>query len=204
MMNYFPTRFPLILASSSTIRQRLLTEAGVKAIAIPAHIDEDALRNNAQNNSIAEMTYALANAKADAISKQSSENDIIIAADQILECNGTIFAKPSSIEDARRHLQYLRGRTHTLYTALVLWKNKKCVWQHLSTPQLTMRNFSDAFLEQYLRYDSHEIIHCVGAYRMEGPGIHLFKHIEGEMDAVLGLPRLPLLEALRCHAGLMT
>lgn len=205
-MSYFPTQFPLTLASGSSIRRTLLRQAGIEATSRSVDVDEDALRQYAQRNALppAEIALTLARAKAQKAAHDSSPETLMIAADQILECQGTIFSKPSSLQHAKQQLQQLRGRTHNLHSAVVLWKGDRCLWQHVSSPHLTMRAFSDTFIDQYLALDGEEILYCVGGYRLEGIGIQLFESYHGTYDAILGLPLLPLLEALRTHGGLKT
>lgn len=205
-MSYFPTQFPLILASGSSIRRTLLRQAGINATSRSVDVDEAFLRQEAEKNALspAQTALSLARAKAEKAAHDFPPQALIIAADQILDCHGTIFSKPSSRHHAKQQLQQLRGRTHSLHSAVVLWQGDRCLWEHVSSPHLTMRNFSDRFLDQYLALDGEEILYCVGGYRLEGIGIQLFEEYEGTYDAILGLPLLPLLEALRCHGGLKT
>lgn len=192
----------LILASGSAIRQTLLTACGLSVIARPVTLNEEALRTRmaSEGTAIGTMALGLARAKAWAAFSQGlvpEPDAVVIAADQILECEGRVFAKPKDLDEAREHLIHLRGRTHRLHTATVLYRAGQELWTHLDTPALTMRLFSDAFLDSYLAAEGTALLACVGAYRLEGPGAQLFAQIEGSHDAVLGLPRLPLLAALR-------
>ena len=113
------------------------------------------------------------------------------------------FDKPADPGAARSHLMALRGRTHLLATAVVAWRGGGRVWGHVATPRLTMRPFSDTFLDAYLAAEGDALLPSVGAYRLEGPGAQLFSRVEGEHAAVLGLPLLPLLEFLRGHGVLL-
>jgi len=128
---------------------------------------------------------------------------VVVGADQLLVCDGDWFDKPETIEAARRQLLLLRGKTHTLVTALVCMKDGVEIWQHVAHPRLRMRGFTDGFLDFYLATEGDALLACVGAYRLEGPGIQLFDSVEGEHAAVLGLPLLPLLGFLRQHGTLM-
>lgn len=122
---------------------------------------------------------------------------LVIGADQILVCDGTWFDKPADVATARTQLSALRGRTHVLATATVCCQAGQRRWRHVAKPRLTMRPFSDAFLDAYLAAEAADLTSTVGAYRLEGSGIHLFNRVAGAHDAILGLPLLPLLGFLR-------
>ena len=142
---------------------------------------------------------ALAKAKAEKVQGRHAQA-LVIGADQILECEGRWFEKPRNRDGAAETLRTLRGRTHRLICAVAVYQGEECVWQHLATASLTMREFSDAFLERYIDDAGPGILESVGAYRLEQEGAQLFTRIEGDYFTVLGLPLLPLLEFLR-HAG---
>jgi len=190
----------LVLASSSATRAALLRAAGLDFEARPAAVDEAALKAAAQAEGIppAEAAILLAEAKAQRIARREPEA-VVIGADQLLVCEGRWFDKPEDLTGAREQLRALRGRTHTLFTAMVLWRHGQRIWQHVATPRLTMRDFSEAFLERYLSAEGEAVTHSVGAYRLEGLGIQLFREVQGEHSAILGLPLLPLLGFLRQH-----
>lgn len=187
----------LILASSSAIRATLLHNAGLQVAVQPARIDEDGLRDSllAEGAGAHDIADALAEQKALRIAARYPDG-LVLGCDQILECDGRLFAKPTSPEDAHDHLCLLRGRTHRLHTAAVLYDRGRPVWRHVSTPRLTMRAFTDSFLRAYIQQNWDDIRHCVGAYQIEGPGIRLFSAIEGDLFAIQGLPLLELLTAL--------
>jgi septum formation protein len=124
---------------------------------------------------------------------------LVVGADQLLTCGGAWFDKPATRAEARDHLQRLRGRTHTLHTAVACLCDGVEVWRHVATPRLAMRAFSDAVLDAYLDVEGDAVLSNVGAYRLEGPGLQLFERIDGEHGAILGLPMLPLLGFLRQH-----
>lgn len=189
----------LILASGSSARRMLLENAGLTVQARPVDLDEDAVRRSceAQGHTLSETAIALADAKANLATGDDDFGELTIAADQILDLEGEAFAKPASFAEAAEHLRRLRGRTHVLRTAVVLYKGGEKIWEHLASPRLTMRDFSDDFLKAYLKREGSAILSCVGAYRLEGLGIQLFSAVEGAQDAVMGLPLLPLLEELR-------
>ncbi len=193
---------PLILASQSSARAILLRGAGLRFEARPARVDETAAKTAAQaeGTSAAEAALLLAGLKAARIRDPDA---LVIGADQILVCEGTWFDKPSTRGDARAHLQALRGRVHTLETAITCHRGGQEVWRHIARPRLSVRNFSDTFLDAYLAAEGDAVLASVGAYRLEGLGAQLFDRVEGEHAAVLGLPLLPLLGFLRQHGVLL-
>ncbi|GBQ63330.1 septum formation inhibitor nucleotide-binding protein Maf [Ameyamaea chiangmaiensis NBRC 103196] len=153
-----------------------------------------------QGAGVDETACALAEAKARAVA--SSDGTLVIGADQILALGEQRFDKPADRAQARRHLLALRGRTHHLHTAIVVCRGTDVLWRHVARPSLRMRSFSDACLDAYLAMEGDAVLASVGAYRLEGPGVHLFEAIEGDHSAILGLPMLPLLAALRdLHAA---
>ena len=141
-----------------------------------------------------DAALALARAKA---AVPDCPGDIVIGCDQILVCGQTWYDKPADIIAARAQLQALRGQTHTLETAFVAVQDGHEIFHHLAAPRLTMRAFSDGFLDAYLAAEGDAILGSVGAYRLEGLGIQLFDTIAGDHSAILGLPLLPLLGFLR-------
>ncbi len=190
----------LVLASQSTARAQLMRDAGLMFSIQPAHVDEAAIKIAAQNDGLPvdEIALRLASAKAQHVALQMPDA-LVIGSDQILICEDRLFDKPQSLQDARVQLQFLRSKTHRLVTAITCHQHGACVWQHVAQPQLVMRDFSDAFLDVYLTLEAQHILHCVGAYRLEGPGVQLFAQIDGAYSDILGLPLLPLLEFLRQH-----
>jgi len=190
----------LILASASLVRQTLLANAGLDFHSEPAAIDEAEIKRAARScGDTAEQTaLTLAGLKARRVAMRSPEA-VVIGADQILVCDGQWFDKPEDQEGARRQLLALRGRMHVLATAVVCQGGQQLLWHHIAAPRLTMRAFPDGFLDDYLAAEGDRVLSTVGAYRLEGLGIHLFDRIEGEHTAILGLPLLPLLGFLRQH-----
>jgi len=194
----------LILASQSRYRLALLHQAGIAAEAVPAHVDEAEIKAGARADGLAadETALLLASLKAERVARRHPD-DLVIGADQLLVCDGEWFDKPADLDAARAQLKALRGRTHVLVTAVLCQKGGQRVWQHVARPRLTMRDFSDAFLEHYVALEGDALTTTVGAYRVEGPGVQLFDAIEGEHAAIVGLPLLPLLGFLRQHGVLL-
>lgn len=193
-------RAPLILASASAGRADSLRRAGIGFRQLPAVIDERALEMAAASGETGidagRLALMLAAAKAEHVSRGVPEA-LVIGADQVMECGGAILHKPATIEAARRQLAGLRGRTHSLNSGICVARGGETVWRHLDRAQLTMRAFSDDFLNDYLRAEGETLLGSVGAYRIEGPGIQLFSKVEGDYFSIIGLPLLPLLGYLR-------
>ena len=194
----------LVLASQSSSRRELLHSAGIAFTACPAHIDEAGIKQSAQAESmpVTDLAILLAELKATRVARQFPEA-LVIGADQILICEGVWFDKPANLAMAAEHLRFLRGKTHQLVTAMVCVRGGMRIWHHIAEPRLTMRLFSDAFLSDYLAAEGNAVMQTVGAYRLEGLGVHLFDRIEGEHSAILGLPLLSLFGFLRQH-GVLT
>lgn len=192
----------IVLASQSAARASLLRGAGVVFEARPARVDEAAVKmaGLAEGWSAEDLALTLAGMKAERV---RAPGQVVVGADQGLVCEGRWFDKPVDRAAAREHLLALRGRQHRLVTAVVCLKDGQEIWHHTSTPVLTMRAFSDAFLDGYLALEGDQVLASVGAYRLEGPGVQLFDRIDGEFSAILGLPLLPLLGFLRQHGALM-
>lgn len=194
----------LVLASTSRARAALLASAGLRFETKPARIDEEAVKHAAQAEGAppGEAAILLAEMKARR-GAAAAPDAVVIGADQILTCEGKWFDKPETAGAARAQLATLRGRSHELVTAVVCQRGDQRIWHHVATPRLTMRSFSDAFLDRYLAAEGGLVTESVGGYRLEGAGIQLFDRVEGDYFSVLGLPLLPLLGFLRQH-GILT
>lgn len=188
----------VVLASQSLARRALLEGAGLDFEAMPAAVDEAAIKESAKAEGLspAEAATMLADAKAARIARRNPEA-IVIGADQLLVCEGDWFDKPADLEAARAQLRRLRNRPHELVTATVVWRDGARAWHHVATPRLVMRDFSDAFLDAYLAREGAFVTSSVGAYRLEGMGIQLMREVRGDHSAILGLPLLPLLAYFR-------
>lgn len=189
---------PLILASASGARARLLRAAGVEFVAEPAAIDEEAIKRayRAAGCDAAACAAALAGAKARVVAARRPES-LVIGADQILVAGEEWFDKPANLGEAAAQLRRLRGREHVLVTAACVWCGITSLWQAMARPKLTMRRFSEDFLAEYIAAEGGSVFGSVGAYRLEGRGVQLFARIEGDFFAILGLPLLELLAFLR-------
>lgn len=194
---------PLILASASASRQAILRQAGLQFEAVPAYVDEAALKESAKADGWtgAETALALAELKAERIS-QKFPGAMVIGADQLLACGGEWFDKPADLAAAAAQLQRLGGHTHVLHTALCVYRGGAMAWHHQAAPRLTMRRLSPGFIADYLAAEGEALCGCVGAYRLEALGIQLFERVEGDFFTILGLPLLALLGFLR-QAGLL-
>jgi septum formation protein len=187
----------LVLASTSEIRRRLLAKAGIAVAVMAPGVDEAAVRHGLPPGLPASrIAETLAEAKARSISANRPD-DHVIGADQILVLDNAVFAKPGDLAEARRHLASLRGRTHTLVTAAVVLRHERILTTITDSANLTMRHFTDQFLDRYLAAAGPDVTGSVGAYRLEELGAQLFDRIEGDYFTILGLPLLPLLSFLR-------
>lgn len=188
----------LILASGSAARQMLLKNAGLEFSAVPASIDERMVEERipAANKDPVAIARHLAVAKATDVSVRNP-GAIVIGCDQTMSIGPRIFHKAASIAEARETLQILRGQAHFLNSAVCLVRDGKVLWSEVSRACMQVRNFSDAFLSDYLERNGSIILSSVGCYQLEGEGIQLFDAIAGDYFTILGLPLLPLLGALR-------
>jgi nucleoside triphosphate pyrophosphatase len=190
----------IVLASGSATRARLLQAAGIAfAIDVPA-IDEAEVKHSlkAAGATSAAIAETLAELKAQRISRRQP-GALVLGADQVLDCAGIVYDKPADLAVARQQLLTLRGRRHELISAVVVLRDGARLWHHVGRAGLTMRDFSDAFLDHYLANAGAAVLTSVGAYQLEGPGAQLFQRIEGDYFTILGLPLLPLLDFLREH-----
>lgn len=194
---------PLLLASTSKTRLKLLQDISLPVETQGADVDERAIEAGLQKDGAdpVQVALALARAKASDVA-QKNHDRWVVGADQTLALGAEQFHKPVSIAGARDHLQRLRGKTHQLHSAIVCMNVGREVFAHVESAHLTMRNFGDDFLEAYLGAAGSAVLQSVGAYQLEGLGIHLFDKVEGDHSTILGLPLLPLLAFFR-QAGLV-
>ena len=187
---------PLVLASKSDVRGKMLAAAGLRFEIRPAQIDERAVEAEAGTTDAAAVARLLARAKADAVAG-SLPGRLVLGADQTLARGNRRFSKPADRAAAAEQLRALRGRTHELNSALALVRDGAVLFDCVDSARLTMRNISERFLESYLDMAGDAALASVGGYQLEGIGIHLFERVDGDYFTILGLPLLPLLKYLR-------
>ncbi|WP_309644606.1 Maf family protein [Phenylobacterium sp.] len=192
----------VILASKSAARRAVLTGAGVAFEVSVAGVDEDAVKTAmlAQGATPRDVADALAELKAIRVSR--SRPGLVIGSDQTLEFEGKLYDKVETTAAAAERLKAMRGKPHKLHSAVVVAKDGAPIWREIVSATLTMRDFSDAFLADYLAAEGEEALGSVGCYRLEGPGAQLFSKIEGDYFTILGLPLMGLLDLLRRHGAL--
>lgn len=190
----------IILASASSARADLLRGAGIDFTVDPARVDEESVKDSlkAEGATARDVAIALADLKAAKISARHPDA-LVIGADQMLDCNGVWFDKPPDRDILHAQLMALRGKTHHLEAALCIHQQGRRIWHTVERAALTMRDFSDAFLKDYVAAAGDDALASVGGYRLEGIGAQLFAKIEGDYFTILGLPLLPLLDFLRHH-----
>lgn len=195
----------IVLASGSRTRREMLTAAGVSFEILVADVDERAIREALTGGDVeiepADIAEVLARAKAEAVSRLRPEA-LVIGADQVLALEGRIYEKPADIAAAEAALLELRGRTHQLHAAVAIAEAGEVTWSAYDEANLTVREFSGAFLRHYLADAGPRVCESVGAYQLEGLGVNLFERIEGDFFTILGMPLLPVLAELRAR-GMM-
>ena len=189
-----------ILASASAIRAAMLARAGVEIDQQPADLDEAAIISSliAPPEPLAadDIALVLAQAKAESVSGDRA-GKLVIGCDQTLELEGRLFQKSATMEEARRNLLLMSGKTHLLHSAVVLALDGETAWSHVETAAMNMRDLSPEFIGRYLAQAGAAVLSSVGVYQLEGLGAQLFEKIEGDYFTILGLPLLPLLAELR-------
>lgn len=192
----------VILASKSAARRAVLSGAGVPFEVVVAGVDEESIKAGllAEGASPRDIADALAEVKALRVSR--GRPGFVVGADQTLEFEGGLYDKAETLEAARDRLKLLRGKPHKLHSAVVVAKDGGPIWREVVTANLTMRDFSDDFLEDYLAREGEAALGSVGCYRLEDIGAQLFARVEGDYFAILGLPLLGLLDLLRRHGVL--
>jgi septum formation protein len=189
---------PVVLASGSAVRARLLRHAGLAFGQQVAQVDESEVKQalKAEGATAAAAAEALAELKAVKVSRRQP-GALVIGCDQMLECEGAWFDKPDSLDAARAQLLALAGKRHRLLTSAVVVRDGTRIWHHNAVATLAMRGFSAGFLDAYLAAVGDAALTSVGAYQLEGLGAQLFDRVEGDFFGILGLPLLPLLGFLR-------
>ena len=189
----------LTLASGSQVRAELLRGAGLTFDVAVSGVDEGVIKKT-HTGTPDELALKLAAAKASAVER----GGLVVGADQILMCEGRLFDKPATMNAARENLKFFRGRSHALISGTVLLDNGTQTWSLTQQVHLKMRDFSDEFLDAYLEQAGENVLKSVGCYQLEGPGIQLFEAVDGDYFAILGLPLLPLLAALRARDAVVS
>ena len=192
---------PLVLASKSAVRHAILRDAGIPVEIMPADIDERGIEQRAGTRDPGEVAALLAREKARAAARRQPGR-LVLGADQTLALGERRFSKPPDLVAAREQLKALRGRTHELHTAIALVRDGDVAFEHREIARLTMRAFSDTFLDDYLAVMGSAVTTSVGGYQLEKVGIQLFERVEGDHFVILGLPLLALLQHLR-QAGFL-
>ena len=196
-MTHWRGKEPLILASQSQARQSLLANAGIiKFESDPAAIDERAIQTTSGLSAPGEIASLLAREKARAVSARRPGR-YVVGADQTLALGAQIFNKPSSRAQAADQLRALSGHCHELHSAVAVARDGKLLFEHVSIARMSMRRLGDAEIDRYLEEVGEAATSSVGAYQLEGLGVHLFERIEGDHFTILGLPLLPLFAFLR-------
>lgn len=189
---------PLVLASKSSSRASLLTNAGLKFEIQPAELDERAVERPLLQAGLdgADLAQVLAQAKADHVSARN-RSMLTIGADQVMSLDGEILHKPADMEEARRRLLQLSGKTHQLASAVCLVADQELIWSHVDIAHITFRRLSPKFVGRHLARVGEIALTSVGAYQIEGEGIQLIDKVDGDHFTVIGLPLLPLIAKLR-------
>jgi septum formation protein len=195
-MSLWRGTFPLILASQSRARQTLLSNAGIDFEAIAADIDERAAQQASGLSAPGDIAALLARQKARSVSVRLSGR-FVIGADQTLALGEQLFSKPAGRAQAAEQLHALAGRSHELHSAVAVARDGKILFIDVTIARMTMRPLGAAEIEAYLDAAGEAVASSVGAYQLEGLGVHLFERIEGDHFTILGLPLLPLLAFLR-------
>ena len=192
----------VILASKSAARRAVLTGAGVPFEAVVAGVDEDAVKASMLAGGAGPRDVADALAEIKAVKVSAGRPGLVIGSDQTLEFEGRLYDKAETLEAARERLKAMRGKPHRLHSAVVVAQGGAPIWREVVSATLTMRDFSDDFLEAYLAAEGEQALGSVGCYRLEGPGAQLFSSIEGDYFTILGLPLMGLLDLFRRHGVL--
>jgi septum formation protein len=197
-MTLWRGQLPLILASQSRARQMLLANAGVAFEAVPADIDERKLQQESGLARPDEIALLLAREKARSVSLRRPGR-FVVGADQTLALGQILFSKPGGRGQAAEQLSRLAGRSHQLHSAVAIARDGKILFEAVAAAVMTMRPLKQQEIDSYLNEAGQAVTSSVGAYQVEGIGIHLFERIEGDHFIILGLPLLQLLAFLRAE-----
>ncbi|TNF64252.1 MAG: septum formation protein Maf [Rhodobacteraceae bacterium] len=194
---------PIILASASQVRARLLRDAGVEVQIEKPRVDEETIKRAllAEDAPPRDIADTLAETKARKISDKFPGR-LVLGCDQVLDFQGRLLSKPVTPEDALNQLRQMRGQRHMLLSAAVIYENGEPLWRHVGQVRLLMRDASDAYLEGYVARNWDSIRHAVGAYKLEEEGVRLFARIDGDHFNVLGMPLLEILAFLTLRGAI--
>ena len=195
-MSVWRGKYPLILASQSRVRQTLLANAGISFEAVAAEIDERAVQQTSGLSAPGDIAALLAREKALSVSSRQP-GKFVVGADQTLALGIRLFSKPANRAEAAEQLRTLAGRSHELHSAVAVARDGKILFESADIARMTMRRLGEAEIGAYLNEAGAAVTTSVGAYQLEGLGVHLFERIEGDHFTILGLPLLPLLAFLR-------
>lgn len=188
----------IILASASRHRAKLLDDAGILFACIPSTLDERSIEAPLESADVTPEDRAVILAEAKAVDvSEKHPGRYVIGCDQILALEGKVLHKPKDMQAARRRLLEMSGKTHYLFSAVVLVRDGEAIWRHVAPCAMKLRSLSPEFIGRYLADVGDVVLSSVGAYQIEGRGVQLFEKIEGDLFSIIGLPLLPLLEALR-------
>jgi len=200
-MGLWLAAIPLVLASASAVRRRLLEAAGIPVDVRPADLDERAVEASVPSNNPSAVAALLAREKALQVTA-TVPGRLVVGADQTLALGDRRFDKPGDRAAARAQLQALAGRTHELHAAVAVARDRRVLFEHVAIARLTMRPLTDTVLDRYVEAAGAAVTASVGGYQLEALGVHLFERVDGDHFTILGLPLLPLLAYLRAEGSL--
>lgn len=192
----------ITLASTSWTRRTILQNAGVPFEAVAAGVDEDVAKAGLLAEGVSPRDIADALSEMKAVKVSAKRPGLVIGSDQTLELGGRLFDKVDTVEAARERLLELRGQVHKLHSGVVVARDGRPIWRVVETARLSVRPFSDAWLDGYLARNGEQILASVGCYMLEGEGLQMFDKVDGDYFTILGLPMTGLLDFLRLHGAL--
>ena len=184
----------IVLASSSPSRRKILKNSGIDFLVKKPPITESKEKKKYKGPP---KKLALYLAEKKALSIKPQKDTLVVGADQVLFFQGKIFDKPRSINEAKKHLLLLSGKTHSLVCGTVITKKDRIVWKHMEECKMTMHKLEKNYLDHYLKLTGEKVLKSVGAYKVEGYGVRLFRKIDGDFFSIVGLPLIPLLNEIR-------
>ena len=179
----------IILASKSEVRKDILDKNNIKCVVEPSNIDEDPVKESLLREQASSeiISKNLAELKANKVSMKQTD-EIVLGADSVIDLEGELISKPESRKEAMEILRKLNGKSHFLISSVCISKNGSMIWNYTDKAKLTMKNFSDDELKEYLSKISDETLYAYNVYQIEGEGRNLFAKIEGDEDTIMGLP----------------